>query len=47
MQRIKCREFCFIHPNPKKYGKPWQGRLMCAIASRLVRLKPYVDTRPY
>lgn len=47
MQAIKCREFCFMHPNPKKYGKPWQGRLMCAIASRLVRLKPRHETRPY
>lgn len=47
MQAIKCRELCFLHPNPKKYGKPWQGRLMCAVASRLVKLKPRQTGRPY
>jgi radical SAM superfamily enzyme YgiQ (UPF0313 family) len=48
MQSIKCRRFCFIHPNPRKCGKhPWQGRLFCAVASRLVALKPRNTGRPY
>ena len=47
MQQLKCRKFCFIHPNPRKGGKPWQGRLFCAVASRLIRLKPRDFSRPY
>lgn len=47
MQQLKCRKFCFIHPNPGKGGKPWQGRLFCAVASRLIRLKPRDFSRPY
>jgi radical SAM superfamily enzyme YgiQ (UPF0313 family) len=48
MQAIKCRKFCFIHPNPKKCGKsPWQGRLFCGVASRLMSLKPRNFSRPY
>lgn len=47
MQAIKCRKMCFLHPNPKKYGKPWQGRLMCGVASRLIKLKPRCQDIPY
>ena len=47
LQELKCRSLCFIHPNPKKSGKPWQGRLFCALASRLVALKPENLSRPY
>ena len=48
MQSIKCRKFCFIHPNPKKCGKkPWQGRLFCGIAARLIALKPRNLSKPY
>ncbi len=47
MQRLKCRRFCFIHPNPRKGGRPWQGRLFCAVASRLIALKPRDFSRPY
>lgn len=48
MQAIKCRKFCFIHPNPRKCGKsPWQGRLFCTIASRLIALKPRNSSKPY
>ncbi|NDY41399.1 radical SAM protein [Dissulfurirhabdus thermomarina] len=47
LQRIKCRRLCFLHPNPKKYGKPWQGRLLCSVASRLLRLKGRDLSRPF
>jgi len=47
MQQLKCRHFCFIHPNPRKGGTPWQGRLFCAVASRLIRLKPRELSKPY
>lgn len=48
MQAIKCRKFCFIHPNPEKCGKhPWQGRLFCQVASTLISLKPRNLSKPY
>ncbi|MBW1641423.1 MAG: cobalamin-dependent protein [Deltaproteobacteria bacterium] len=48
MQAIKCRKFCFIHPNPEKSGKhPWQGRLFCQVASKLISLKPRNLSKPY
>lgn len=48
MQAIKCRRFCFIHPNPKSCGKhPWQGRLFCSLASALITLKPANRSAPY
>lgn len=47
MQAIKCRKLCFIHPNPKKSGRPWQGRLFCNVVSRLIALKPRSLSRPY
>ncbi len=47
MQKIKCKRLCFLHPNPKKYGKPWQGRLLCGVASTLLKLKPKNYQRPY
>jgi radical SAM superfamily enzyme YgiQ (UPF0313 family) len=47
MQAIKCRKFCFIHPNPLKGSRPWQGRLFCGVVSRLIKMKPRDLTRPY
>lgn len=29
LQRIKCRRFCFIHPNARKTSTPFWGRLLC------------------
>jgi radical SAM superfamily enzyme YgiQ (UPF0313 family) len=47
MQAIKCKRFCFLHPNPKKGGRPWKGRMFCHLTSRLIRLKPRNIYRPY
>lgn len=48
MQAIKCRQLCFIHPNPEKCGKyPWQGRLFCWVASKLISLKPRNLSKPF
>lgn len=47
MQKIKCKRLCFLHPNPKKFGKPWQGRLLCTVASNLLKLKPKNFAKPF
>jgi radical SAM superfamily enzyme YgiQ (UPF0313 family) len=39
LQEIKCRDLCFIHPNTRRYGKPWQGRLLCNVAYWTRRLR--------
>ena len=31
LQRIKCKHFCFLNPNPRKSGPAWTGRLFCNI----------------
>ena len=38
LQAIKCKHLCFIHPNARRYSKPWQGRMFCrtlALARKL------------
>ena len=39
IQAIKCKHLCFIHPNTRRYGKPWQGRLLCRVASLANKLR--------
>ena len=29
LQKIKCKHFCFLTPNPRKSGPAWLGRLFC------------------
>jgi hypothetical protein len=31
LQRLKCKYFCFLNPNPRKSGPAWTGRLFCNI----------------
>ena len=47
MQAVKCRHFCFLHPDPRKGGRPWKGRAFCGLTSTLLRLKPRDLSRPY
>ncbi len=39
MQRLKCRHFCLIHPNARRSGPPWLGRVMCRGMSLYQKLK--------
>jgi radical SAM superfamily enzyme YgiQ (UPF0313 family) len=39
IQRLKCRHFCLIHPDARKSGPSWLGRLMCRGMSLYQRLK--------
>lgn len=45
IQAIKCKHFCFIHPNPRSYGRPWQGRMLCRVASLVNKLRPSKASR--
>jgi radical SAM superfamily enzyme YgiQ (UPF0313 family) len=39
LQAMKCKHFCFIHPDTRRYAKPWQGRLLCNIAYYMRRIR--------
>jgi radical SAM superfamily enzyme YgiQ (UPF0313 family) len=39
LQKIKCRYFCFIGPNPRKSGPAWTGRLFCNVLALMDRFK--------
>jgi radical SAM superfamily enzyme YgiQ (UPF0313 family) len=39
LQKIKCRHFCFIGPNPRKSGPAWTGRLFCNVLALMDRFK--------
>ncbi len=32
LQEIKCRRFCFIHPNARKSSSPFWGRMLCRVS---------------
>jgi radical SAM superfamily enzyme YgiQ (UPF0313 family) len=38
LQKIKCRSFCFIHPNARKSSSPFWGRMLCRTTIIIRRL---------
>jgi radical SAM superfamily enzyme YgiQ (UPF0313 family) len=36
LQEIKCRRFCFIHPDARKSSSPFWGRMLCRASSAMV-----------
>jgi len=39
LQKIKCRHFCFIHPNARKSSTPFWGRKLCGLSSLFWKVK--------
>ena len=39
LQKIKCRHFCFIHPNARKSSNPFWGRMLCNLSHLFWRSK--------
>jgi len=39
LQRIRCRYFCFIHPNARKSSSPFWGRRLCDLSSLFWKVK--------
>ncbi len=39
LQKIKCRHFCFIHPNARWSSTPFWGRRLCDLSSLVWRVK--------
>ena len=45
LQKIKCRHFCFIHPEAKKSSTPFWGRRLCDLSSLCWKVKGFVSNR--
>ena len=39
LQKIKCRHFCFIHPEARKSSTPFWGRRLCDLSSLCWKVK--------
>ena len=48
MQAIKCRHFCFVHPDGRKTSSPFMGRMLCRamrVARAVLPAQPLTGTR--
>ncbi len=45
LQKLKCRHFCFLHPDARKYNTPVKGRLYCAYRALYWKLRG-LDKKP-
>ena len=39
---IKCKKFCFIHPNARKSAKPFWARKLCFLSKHFFKIKKYL-----
>ncbi len=39
LQSLKCKHFCFIHPNARKTASPFWGRMLCRITPPLLKVR--------
>jgi radical SAM superfamily enzyme YgiQ (UPF0313 family) len=42
LQRVKCRHFCFIHPNARRSSTPFWGRRLCDLSSLFWKVKDLI-----
>jgi hypothetical protein len=45
LQKVKCRHFCFIHPDARKSSSPFWGRRLCDLSSLFWRVKGLVTKK--
>jgi len=39
LQKLKCRHFCFIHPDGRKTASPFWGRMLCWVTPLVLKMK--------
>jgi hypothetical protein len=39
LQELKCRHFCFIHPDGRKTSSPFWGRILCRVTPLVLKMK--------
>ena len=45
LQKVKCRHFCFIHPDARKSSSPFWGRRLCDLSSLFWKAKGLVTKK--
>lgn len=45
LQKVKCRHFCFIHPNARKSLRPFWGRRLCDLSHLYWKAKHFVGEK--
>jgi radical SAM superfamily enzyme YgiQ (UPF0313 family) len=45
LQKVRCRHFCFIHPNARKSSTPFWGRRLCDLSSLFWRSKNLIKKK--
>ena len=45
LQKVKCRHFCFIHPNARKSSSPFWGRRLCDVSNLFWKIKNLTERR--
>jgi hypothetical protein len=45
LQRMKCRDFCFIHPNVRKSLSPFWGRRFCDLSNLFWKVKDLIGNK--
>ena len=39
LQKLKCKHFCFIHPDGRKTASPFWGRMLCRVTPLILKLR--------
>jgi hypothetical protein len=47
LQKIKCRHFCFIHPNARKSSTPFWGRRLCDLSTLVWKVKGLAEKKGF
>jgi len=45
LQKVKCRHFCFIHPNARRSSSPFWGRRLCDLSSLFWKIKNLAERK--
>jgi hypothetical protein len=45
LQKIKCRHFCFIHPEARKSSTPFWGRKLCDVSDLFWKIKGFAGKK--
>jgi hypothetical protein len=43
LHKMKCRHFCFIHPNARESSSPFWGRRLCDLSSLFWKTRSLVS----
>jgi radical SAM superfamily enzyme YgiQ (UPF0313 family) len=47
LQKVRCHQFCFIHPNARRSSSPFWGRRLCGTSNLLWKMKQFKSRNPW